>query len=178
MTYVPSIHYSFIIDILLLYQKWKKLGMVTDVFGLYLYEKNVIVERFSLISASEERLEKIFCFKICLLHTEIFSKRRKIYSWMNKRLELTQKLIFEGTLSMKSNKEHQITSEKFCLCQSNIVVTSYQDYFSCIGKNVTILVWTLWSQDLHLDNCIFASRYHVYDTNAICIGTTQLADYK
>ena len=88
MTYVPSIHYSFIIDTLLLYQKWKKLGMVTDVFGLYLYEKNGIVERFSLISASEERLEKIFCFKICLLHTEIFSKRRKIYSWMWERLEL------------------------------------------------------------------------------------------
>ena len=52
MTYVASIHYSFIIDILLLYQKWKKLGMVTDVFGLYLFEKNGIVERLSLISAS------------------------------------------------------------------------------------------------------------------------------
>ena len=34
MTYVASIHYSFIIDTLLLYQKWKKLGMETDVFGL------------------------------------------------------------------------------------------------------------------------------------------------
>ena len=85
------IHYSFIIDTLLLYQKWKKLGMVTDVFGLYLYEKNGIVERFSLISASEERLEKIFCFKIFLLYTEIFSKRRKIYSWMCERLEMKWK---------------------------------------------------------------------------------------
>ena len=26
-------------------------------------------------------------YKICLLHTEIFSKRRKIYSWLSKRLD-------------------------------------------------------------------------------------------
>ena len=114
MTYVLCIHYSFIIDTLLLYQQWKKLGMVTDVFGLYLYEKNGIVERFRVINASEERLEKIFCFKICLLHTEIFSKRRKIYSWMNKRFELAQKLIFEGMLSMEFYKEHQKPSANLC----------------------------------------------------------------
>ena len=52
--------------------------MVTDVFGLYLYEKNGIVVSFSLISASEERLEKssgsrsVFCTRKSLVKGERF----------------------------------------------------------------------------------------------------------
>ena len=45
-------------------------------------------------------LDKYVILKSCLLHTEIFSKRRKIYSWLNRRHEwLIASIIFYANIS-------------------------------------------------------------------------------
>ena len=46
-----------------------------------------------IVNASTEEARKIvYSLNWCLSHTEIFSKRRKIYSWLSERLELNARV--------------------------------------------------------------------------------------
>ena len=66
------------------------------------FEKKIINDR--IVNASSEEARKIiWILNWCLSHTEIFSKRRKICSWLSERLEL------------KENVEKYFTTNPDCL---------------------------------------------------------------
>ena len=55
---------------------------------VFLFFENKL-NKYRIVNASSEEARKIvYILNWCLSHTEIFSKRRKIYSWLSERLEL------------------------------------------------------------------------------------------
>ena len=58
-------------------------------------------------------LEKYLIIKWCLLHTEIFSKRRKIYSLVSKRLDLMLYWIWENVSTYQRLSKRTLKSRDY-----------------------------------------------------------------